>query len=82
MERQMVTTEDAQNVKSCSDELLNCLGNYFPNDPSMAYTTLVFLMVRIANNLGLDPEQVVFGLKQGFETQKLLEAEAGSEWLN
>jgi hypothetical protein len=48
----------------------------------MAYTTLVFLMVRIANNLGLDPEQVVFGLKQGFETQKLLEAEAGSEWLN
>jgi hypothetical protein len=78
----MVTTDDALRVKSCADVMLRVLGNYFPEEPDMAYTALVFLLVRITNNLGLDPDQVVSGLKQGFETQKLLEADVGNEWLN
>ena len=78
----MVTTDDALKVKSCAEEILGVLNKYFSDDASMAYTTIVFLMVRITNGLGLDPEQVVLGLKQGFETQKLLDADVESEWIN
>jgi hypothetical protein len=78
----MVTTEDALKVKNCAEEILGVLNKYFSDDASMAYTTIVFLMVRITNGLGLDPEQVVLGLKQGFETQKLLDADVESEWIN
>lgn len=78
----MATTNDAVKVKECSEELLSCLGKHFPSDPGMAYTTMIFLLVKITSTLDVDPDLVVNTLAQAFQTQKLLEAEVGNEWLN
>lgn len=75
-------TEEALRVKDCSNEIVDTLSKYFADDPGMAYTTMIFLIVRITSSMGINPEQVVFGLKQGFDTQKLLDAEVDSDWVN
>lgn len=84
----MVTIEDrymreqAVKVRDCSNEIVDALGKHFGDDPGLAFTTMIFLIVRMSNNMGISVDNALEGIRKGFETEALLNAEPPNEFVN
>lgn len=74
--------EEAIKVRDCSNEIVDTLGKYFGEDPGLAFTTMIFLIVRMSGSMGVNAEDVLMGIRKGFETEALLNSETPNDWMN
>lgn len=74
--------EDAIRVRDCSNEIVDVLSKHFEDDPGLAFTTMIFLIVRMSASLNVEADQVVFAVQKGFETEAFLNAEPPNDFVN
>ena len=74
--------DEAIKVRNCSNEIIDVLGKYLADDPGLAFTTIIFLLVRMSSAMNVPPGHVVEAVKKGFETEALLNLDTPNDWIN
>lgn len=82
MENSDMEKELAEKVRQCSEDMAVLLNRYFPDDPSIAVTMLVYMLAKVTDAMGINPEQVVNGVKEAYALQEFLKAQVENDWVN